>query len=278
MNAEDAKGTQRRREDEEEGMGRKDKRRFLYAEGAEVAEDAEKVKKEGGEDMACRLSKTVKPWHPGDLCDACFAEDAPQVEARHRATVHVSTSSFAGTITSGENYSPHIYGMIKAIRIIENADSGGTDFTYNCWMPLGRGVNLDAAIQAAETLGEEIFGPPSLIIEEGDDCRALYDMWSQTNYNNYADEIDGSSGVGSAVAGASALGTAGGSVGFLFGGPFGAAVGGIVGSITGGVGGLIHGVTTSVDDVKREYRKRYRNLWTCYQACLLTGDWDCGAP
>ncbi len=73
---------------EKEGVGNgrgeeKNKRRFLNAEDAKGTQ-RRREEKEGRKNMACRLSKTVKPWHPGDLCEACFAEDAPQVEARHR--------------------------------------------------------------------------------------------------------------------------------------------------------------------------------------------------
>lgn len=51
-------------------------------------------------------------------------------QSQWNATVTISTSAFAGTISSGNGYEPHIYGMVKSLTITENVNSGGFTHSY----------------------------------------------------------------------------------------------------------------------------------------------------
>lgn len=143
-------------------------------------------------------------------------------------------------------------------------------------MPLGRGVTYEAAIEAAELLAELITEPPAPLIDQNDDCHAIYDLWRNTAYQNYQDDMDGCGLIGGAIDGGGLLATVGAGIGGIFGNLPGAGIGAVIGAIVGGTGGAINGVAGCVADAKRDYRKQYRKDWACLQECLATGDWDCG--
>lgn len=219
-------------------------------------------------------------WHEnGTTSFSSVADDGTVVEG----TMTFSTSAFAATISSGESYQPHIFGIIKSVHVVLGDNNGNFSAEYHFISPVGRGVFLQDAQDAAELLAEEILPPPGLLADQNDNCHGIFNSWRQLAFQDYQDDMDDCGFIGGLVAGglagAGGLGAFGGGVGFFFGSAPGAAagtaIGAVLGGIGGGIGGAVYGMTECISDAKKDYRQTYRRHVACLNACMSTGNWSC---
>lgn len=200
------------------------------------------------------------------------------------STIELSTTTFAGTISSDNSYSPHIYGLIQTITISESATSGGNIYTFHIWMPLGRGKLLEDVNSAAEYLSTEIFMPIPRTLGD-DDCEAIeMSRWTDaaTDLLNEKDDCYGfwpgltRVGIG-AGSGATVVGSATGIV-FLFLPPAAApaaGIGGIIGGVIGGISGPFVLKAKCIDNAYTKYKRERQRIYRCYLECLENGEWLC---
>lgn len=235
---------------------------------------------DGSLDAATLSERTIydMSWHENVSTPfSAIADDESLVQG----TITILTSAFAGKVSSGFSYQPYIYGLTKSVHIVFDEGTGDFNAEYHFFMPVGRGVLLQDAQDAAQALSDEILPPPGLLADQNDNCLGIYDAWRQLAFQDYQDDIDDCGFIGGMVGGATAGGAVGGTVGSIIGvftGPGVIVVGGgtaIVCGIIGGIGGGIYGMTDCISDAKKGYRQQYNRHLACLLACRSTGTWSC---
>lgn len=189
-------------------------------------------------------------------------------------TASIQIYAFSGQISSFGEYEPFIYGIVWEVTLAGDAASGGGGSLFSIWVPLGRGLTLDAVEEVAEGLAEEILPLPSPITDNSANCFLIYSLRRDTHVNEYLIDIDacGGDAFNGFIAGAGVGAGIGAVLGTVPGAAIGAAIGGTIGTAIGHFGGK----SKCIDNVTDDYNKDYRRDWNCYQECLATGSWTCG--